>query len=319
MRPGTNRLLMLLIGAAISGCASQTDRSSSGGGAEPPAQVASPQPAAAPAPAPAYEPEKESVQFVDRPLEETPPPKPVVTAPKDEALPDFPITKYELPEEEVTEDLGPVDDESESAEQEATAASESSVSEPTEYPDEPEETESAEVEDLGPVPDESGTMSYPEDKRAATDNSVGAPQTYPDEPVAKAVPAAPKLVTVNFEAEPLFNFDKSAVRADQQAKLDEFVAGLAGTDYDSIVVVGHADKIGKLDYNQKLSEQRAEAVRIYLANHGVPANRIQASGRGELDPVSGDACKSARGKTLIVCLQPDRRVEVSVSATKKHN
>jgi OOP family OmpA-OmpF porin len=322
MRPGTNRLLMLLIGAAISGCASQTDRSSSGGGAEPPAQVAAPQPAPAPAPAPAYEPEKESVQFVDRPLEETPPPKPVVTAPKDEALPDFPITKYELPEEEAAEDLGPVEDESESAEQEATAASESSVSEPTEYPDEPEETESAEVEDLGPVADESGTMSYPEDNLAATDNVVGAPQIYPDEPAAKAAPtapAAPKIVTVNFEAGPLFNFDKSAVRADQQAKLDEFVAGLAGTEYDSIVVVGHADKIGKVDYNQKLSERRAEAVRIYLANHGVPANRIQASGRGEQDPVSGDACKSARGKALIACLQPDRRVEVSVSATKKQN
>src|SRR3954470_1657178 len=101
----SNRLLMLLIGAAISGCASQTDRSSSSGNDR-------------------YQPEKESVQIVDRPLENAPPPKPApaaTAAPKNEAVAEFPITKYELPEEqdEPVEDLGPQDDDSTSAAQEA--------------------------------------------------------------------------------------------------------------------------------------------------------------------------------------------------------
>ena len=63
MRPKTNRLLMLLIGAMLAGCASQTERSSSGGGAE---QAQAPAPA--PAPAPEYQPQGEEVQIVDRPL-----------------------------------------------------------------------------------------------------------------------------------------------------------------------------------------------------------------------------------------------------------
>lgn len=316
MRQGTNRLLMLLIGAAISGCASQTDRSSSGGGAEPAAQVATPQPA----PAPAYEPEKESVQFVDRPLEETPPPKPAVAAPKDEALPDFPITKYELPEEEAVEELGPQEDGSVSAQQEALPEQEGSVGETTEYPDDQQEqsaAESAEVEDLGPLPDESGTVTYPEDQRTA-ENTVGEPTVYPDEKAAPA-PVTPKSVSVSFEAEPLFSFDKFAIRADQREKLDEFITSLYGTRYDSIQVVGHADRIGTEAYNQKLSQRRAESVKAYLASKGIEVHKIQTEGRGESDPVTGDACNKARGKNLISCLQPDRRVDVSVSATKQAN
>jgi len=350
MRPKTNRLLMLLVGAAISGCATQTDRSSSGGGAQ--AQT---------------EPEKESVQYVDHPLEESPPPKPATVAvapkaaaPKDEATPEFPVSKYELPEEpakdeevedlgpqedesasaeqeaapeqessvgETTEyadeeadsgeveDLGPQEDESASAEQEAAPEQESSVGETTEYADEQEAADSGEVEDLGTQPDESGTVTYPEEKRAAADNVVGEPKIYKDEPA----PAAPKLVSVNFEAEPLFNFDKSEVRADQKAKLDEFVSGLNGTKYDSISVIGHADRIGKEAYNQKLSERRAEAVAAYLTLKGVPASKIKTEGRGKSEPVTGDTCAKPRGKALISCLQPDRRVDVSVSATKPSN
>ena len=274
MRPKTNRLLMLLIGAMLAGCASQTERSSSGGGAE---QAQAPAPT--PAPAPAYEPKSENVQFVDRPLEETPPPPPapVAKAPE-QPLPDFPITKYE-------------------------------VDEPTEVADEPEE----EVGDLGTQPDDSGTMQYPEQDLAAKDSVVGEPTQYADEPVAKAP------VRVSFEAEPLFSFDKSGVRSDQRSKLDEFVAGLKGTQYDSISVIGYADRIGTEEYNQKLSERRANAAKNYLVREGIPAGKISAEGRGESGPVTGDTCGGQRGKALIACLEPDRRADVSVTATKPAN
>jgi outer membrane protein OmpA-like peptidoglycan-associated protein len=428
MRPKTNRLLMLLVGAVISGCASQTDRSSSGGGtqtqteyervggssnavtkeelerraAAAAAAAAEPVPAPAPAaaPAPAYEPQSEAVQYVDHPLEETPPPKPaaVAAAPKNEPTPDFPVTKYELPEDQATdeeiEDLGTLDDESESMEQDAAAEAESSVGETTEYADAEDDEEvedlgtledesesmeqeavaeaessvgetteyadadddeevgdlgilddesesmeqealaaaessvgetteyadagdDEEVEDLGTQPDDSGTRNFAEEKRAAADNVVGEPRIYPDEPAPKATTAAPKSITVNFETEPLFSFDKSTIRADQRTKLDELISGLSGTRYDSILVVGHADRIGKDAYNQKLSERRAAAVKAYLVNQGVPSGKIRTEGRGESESVTGDTCTKTRGKALISCLQPDRRVDVSVSAIKQ--
>ena len=351
MRPKTNRLLMLLVGAAISGCASQTDRSSSGGGDQ-------------------YRPERESVQIVDRPLDDTPRPKPaaVAVAPKAEPTPDFPVTTYALPEDQATdddiEDLGAQEDESVSAEQDAVPAGESSVGETAEYADEDadsdevadlgtQEDESisaeqdalpaqessvgeaaeyadeqdAEIEDLGAQADASGSVTYPEDKRAAAENLVGEPKVYQDEPAPQAAPTAPLKTkpatptsfSVNFEAEPLFNFDRSEIRADQRAKLDEFISGLGGAQYDSIAVVGHADSIGTKAYNQKLSERRAEAVKAYLVRKGVSAGKIQTEGRGETDSVTGDTCTKTRGKALISCLQPDRRVDVSVSATKKSN
>jgi len=402
----TNRLLMLLVGAAIAGCASQTDRSSSGAGAAQ-AQVESEKTAAPPPPPPPppYEPEKEPVQYVDRPLEDAPPPKPaaVAVAPKNEPVPEFPVTKYELPEDEEVEDLGPLDDESASEEQEAVAEQENSVGETTEYAEEEadeeieelgslddesvseeqeaaaeqessvgetteyaeeeadeeieelgpqedesvasaqeaapegessvgettafaEEEESEEVEDLGTQPDDSGTVSYPEEKRASAESLVGEPKIYADEPVQQAAPvppkpqpAAPRSVSVNFETEPLFSFDKYAIRADQKTKLDELIASLGGAEIESITVIGHTDRIGTTAYNQRLSERRAASVKNYLVNKGIPADRIHMEGRGKSEPVSGDACNKTRGKKLISCLQPDRRVDVSVSGSKLSN
>ncbi len=355
MRPKTNRLLMFLVGVAISGCSSQTERSSSGGGDQ-------------------YQPEKESVQYSERPLEEAPPPKPapVAAAPTREPAAEFPVTKYEMPEDPVQEDeaiedlgplpdesvsaqqeelpasdssigetaqfddqaeeeeleeLGSLDDESVSAEQDAAPEVQSSIADTTEYPD--EEPASEEIGELGPVPDESGTLSYPEEQRAAADSAVGEPKMFADEPVAapapkpapapQTAPAAPRSMSVDFEADPLFGFDKSAIRADQRVLLDELVASLDGAEVLSISVIGHADRIGSRAYNQKLSKRRAESVRAYLASKGVSADRIQMEARGEDEPVTGDSCAKERGKKLIACLQPDRRVEVSINGSKLAN
>jgi OOP family OmpA-OmpF porin len=188
------------------------------------------------------------------------------------------------------------------------AAKSSGVGEPTAVADEPEE----EVGDLGTQPDESGTMSYPE-RQLASEKVIGEPTQYADEPVAKAP------ISVSFEAEPLFSFDKSVIRSDQRGKLDEFVASLKGTKYDSIDVIGHADRIGSEKYNLNLSQRRANAVKTYLVRQGVPAGKINAEGRGESEPVTGDACNGTRGKALIACLEPDRRADVSVTATKPAN
>lgn len=360
MRARTSRLLMLLIGAALAGCASQTERSSSGTGAETAveyervggttnvvtqeeierraaAQAAAEAQAAAPAETePVYDPEP--VQYIDRPLEETPAPvaeaAPAEEAPAaeepapsaDDDLPDFPITRYEIDESagdeaEEVEDLGTQPDESVVSEgdDESGATGESVIGEPTEYADEPEEEmaqaeEPHEVEDLGTQPDESGTVSSTEEALAQRDSGVSEPTVYPDEPEQPVVTS----VSVSFEAEPLFNFDKATLRADQRQALDEFVDNLQGVEYDEIVAVGHADRIGPEAYNERLSMRRANAVKAYLVLKGIDANKIRVEARGESEPVTGDSCANSRGKALIACLQPDRRVDVSVNGTRNN-
>jgi OmpA-OmpF porin, OOP family len=85
---------------------------------------------------------------------------------------------------------------------------------------------------------------------------------------------------------------------------------------ERIMITGHTDRLGSAAYNQRLSEQRAEAVRAYLVSRGLDANRIQAEGRGHTQPVTRAAdCTGARDDRLISCLQPDRRVDVQVSGT----
>jgi OOP family OmpA-OmpF porin len=115
----------------------------------------------------------------------------------------------------------------------------------------------------------------------------------------------------------LFDFDKSVLKPEGKSMLDELARELDGAKYDVIVATGHADRIGSNAYNQKLSERRANVVKTYLVSKGIPANSINASGKGESQPKTrpGD-CKGRVSKKLIACLQPDRRVDVEVTGTK---
>jgi OOP family OmpA-OmpF porin len=124
-------------------------------------------------------------------------------------------------------------------------------------------------------------------------------------------------ITVTVEADALFDFDRSNVRSDARAKLDKLVDDLQGVKYEDILVVGHADRIGTVRYNQRLSERRANAVKNYLVSKGVPAGKIKTDARGELEPeTTSEQCEGLRKGKLIACLQPDRRAEVTVTGQK---
>jgi OOP family OmpA-OmpF porin len=99
--------------------------------------------------------------------------------------------------------------------------------------------------------------------------------------------------------------------------LDELARDLKGAQYDVIVATGHTDRFGSEQYNQKLSERRAQAVKEFLVSREIPANRITAVGKGETQPVTkaGD-CLGAKSAKVVACLQPDRRVDVEVTGTK---
>jgi OOP family OmpA-OmpF porin len=138
-------------------------------------------------------------------------------------------------------------------------------------------------------------------------------------PVAVLAAAAPtsRIETrkITLRAEELFDFDKAVLRPSGKEALDKVRADLGGVDYSNIAVVGHTDRMGTSEYNQKLSERRAAAVSQYLVTNGVPSNKITASGKGETDPATKD-CRGPMSKKLMACLQPDRRVEVAVSGSR---
>jgi len=141
----------------------------------------------------------------------------------------------------------------------------------------------------------------------------------PQQRAAVPAPAPARILpqSINFSADSLFDFNKAVLRPAGRAALDDFARQLSGAQYEAIFVTGHTDRLGTAKYNQKLSERRAHAVRNYLVRMGVPPDRVNASGKGETQPVTrpGD-CKGPRSARLIACLQPDRRVHVTVTGAK---
>jgi len=140
----------------------------------------------------------------------------------------------------------------------------------------------------------------------------------PMEPIAPAVISTPAR-RVSFTADALFGFDKSTIQPEGKTALDNFAREVAGTQFEVIVVEGHADRTGSTAYNQTLSTQRAEAVKAYLvASGGFDANKVVAKGVGEGSPTTKLEDCNARLPTaeLRACLQPDRRVDIDVTGTK---
>lgn len=135
------------------------------------------------------------------------------------------------------------------------------------------------------------------------------------EKIAAAAREKPSLA-VYFNAETLFDFDMAVVKPAGQEILDEkIVVGMKKhPEVALLIITGHADRIGTEEYNQGLSERRANAVKAYLVKRGIAAERMSASGKGESEPSpqanTKQICMSMKDHQLIACLQPDRRVTV---------
>lgn len=145
------------------------------------------------------------------------------------------------------------------------------------------------------------------------------PPPPPPAPVAKPQPEAPKKpAVVNIASTELFEFNKAVLTQEARAKLDnEVVAKLRDLrEVRYIIVNGHADRLGSAQYNQKLSEKRADAVRAYLVSKGVDATKVETLGFGKTLPVKSCPDQKDR-KSLIECLSPNRRVVVEVQGTPR--
>ena len=138
-----------------------------------------------------------------------------------------------------------------------------------------------------------------------------APATVatPSTPVAPVAPPAPPAASkVTFAADAFFDFDKSVLKPEGRAKLDDLVSKIRDVNLEVIIAVGHTDSIGSDAYNQRLSVRRAEAVKAYLVTKGIERNRVYTEGKGEKQPVADNKTAEGRAK--------NRRVEIEVVGTR---
>jgi outer membrane protein OmpA-like peptidoglycan-associated protein len=103
----------------------------------------------------------------------------------------------------------------------------------------------------------------------------------------------------------LFDFDQATLKPGAKEKLAKVSGILLAYPSLHLSVEGHTDGIGGDDYNQKLSERRADAVRDYLTSNGISSTNVQAMGLGKADPVASNDTEAGR--------RQNRRVEMVVS------
>lgn len=136
------------------------------------------------------------------------------------------------------------------------------------------------------------------------------PAPAPVAPPPPPPPPAPKFEKVTMSATELFAFDSAKLNPNQP-KLDELAALLVNNpSVGNVTITGYTDRLGSDKYNQKLSEQRANSVKQYLVGKGVAADRLNAVGKGESNPLVACDGKKQKRADLIKCLEPNRRVEI---------
>ena len=131
-------------------------------------------------------------------------------------------------------------------------------------------------------------------------------------PVAQApeVPVvAPTVTKVTLNADTFFDFDKSTIKPEGRQVLDQVADTVQSINLETLIATGHTDSIGSDAYNQKLSERRANAVKTYLVNKGVPADRIYTEGKGKAQPVASNKTREGRAQ--------NRRVEIEIVGNRK--
>jgi len=146
-----------------------------------------------------------------------------------------------------------------------------------------------------------------------------APRATPTPPPAPAAAAAKRCdATVTFQKDETFAFDRFNLTPGAVARLDRDVLGKLSTcaSVDSVVIEGHADRIGSQQYNQKLSERRADSVKNYLVGKGADRTKIETIGMGKTVPAK--FCPdTAKRSELIECLAPNRRATIAVKGPGK--
>jgi outer membrane protein OmpA-like peptidoglycan-associated protein len=103
----------------------------------------------------------------------------------------------------------------------------------------------------------------------------------------------------------LFSTGNADLKSGSSGNLNKLVAFLGKYPDRTAAIEGYTDSVGSEEYNQRLSERRADSVRSYLIGQGVDSARLSTSGKGERSPVAGNDTSEGR--------QQNRRVEVIIN------
>ncbi len=138
---------------------------------------------------------------------------------------------------------------------------------------------------------------------------VGTPSVAAASAPAEGIPApdtaspralVPKVVVVREHIN--FASDSAVLPSYAKPRLDK-IAELLKSDPRTFTIAGHTDNLGDAQLNLNLSLARAEAVKAYLVEQGVPADKLKAMGMGEDDPLSTNATAKGRAR--------NRRIEIT--------
>jgi outer membrane protein OmpA-like peptidoglycan-associated protein len=114
-------------------------------------------------------------------------------------------------------------------------------------------------------------------------------------------------IAVTFDSGILFAVNSAQLQSAGQQNLRDLAASLQDYPGTDVLVVGHTDSTGSDEYNQGLSERRADSARTFLLGAGLEPNRVRAVGRGESEPIATNDTEAGR--------QENRRVEVAIFAS----
>lgn len=135
---------------------------------------------------------------------------------------------------------------------------------------------------------------------AAAPAPIAAPAPPPPPPPAPAAAPAARNYIV------FFDFDRADLKSDAQTVVRQAAQGFKTSQgVTRIEATGHADRSGTPDYNMRLSQRRAEAVRAELVAQGVPANAITISARGETQPLvqTADGVREPQNRRVEIVLR----------------
>ncbi len=116
-------------------------------------------------------------------------------------------------------------------------------------------------------------------------------------------------ILVSLQGDILFDTGKASLKPEASERVRQIAEILVKYPEDRIVVVGHTDSTGGDELNQRLSENRAKAVKVQLLTRGVPGETITVVGMGKSQPIASNATAEGRAK--------NRRVELNITIPEK--